>query len=216
MDDQNREDRDRDRRARGRKRGGGGGGGGNGGGGGYGRPRYGPTPEQRERMARYPPDSILDDEQLADHDNFVVPSSNEQGQTVRLSFSVPPGLARQMEIFCEGGRFPYETGADLLRHALARHLEFLVRCEPSYPRHFIAGLRAMQKAMNDDDFRQKLEETFTRLKGKITEHLDAGRGGEAVKLAAEMRRLMNRVEQTHWRDEWQKRFQEEFGYLLGG
>jgi hypothetical protein len=166
--------------------------------------------------SRGPGDSVsLDAEDLKyDSGEWLVPASNEKGQSERLTFRCPPVITKAIEQILYYRRFPYTTPAELIRHALLRHLAYLHRQEPSIPRHYLTLLQAATEAVKEDLFRAETEKTFTILRSRIDEHLSLGRDSEARKVASYVWSKLEHTEDSAWREIFRTKFKREYGWLM--
>lgn len=121
---------------------------------------------------------------------------------------------RQIEVLLAGDKFPYYTASDLIRHGLVRHIEFLVRVEPDYSAHFLAGVKAMNRAVSDSHYRQETSTLFNKLTAQVDALLEAGERGEAVRLIGETRHFIKGVARTVWARELESMFDEKYGHYL--
>lgn len=171
--------------------------------------------EQLERIRSYPPDEILDEEQLRDPNAFIVPATDERGQSAKISCNVPPGLMRQIDIIMGPGcAFPYLTVSDLMRHALMRHLEFLVRVEPKYDQHFLSGVKTINRILNDANFKQQLEDVRSKTVAQINSHLEKGEISDAIRIIGEIRRETAKLASSAETRRWSEWFDREYGQYL--
>ena len=56
---------------------------------------------------------------------FRIPASDAKGHSIRKYFRVMPVLSNAMGIIMSSKAFPYKTEAELIRHAIMRHIKWL-------------------------------------------------------------------------------------------
>jgi hypothetical protein len=111
-------------------------------------------------------------------------------------------------------RFPYKTCSDIIRHAVARHLEWLAQMEPSIPRHILDGMHAVSEVCRDSEMRLRIEESFSSLDKLILVRLDEGDTGEAMRLMSVARSKITGMPDSLWKTKWVQHFNRRYASYL--
>ena len=147
-----------------------------------------------------------------DADDFIIPSSDEKGHSVRLGFRAPPGYSRRIDVCIASKKFPYKTSSDLLRHALDRQLKWLAKQGD-------LDLEMTRLDLVNDLIRRERElldfaDSFRRLGDTVTELERRGAGKEAKALLMNVLKQLSEMAPnsltTWYKDEITKRF----GHLI--
>lgn len=147
--------------------------------------------------------------------DWLVPSHDERGHSIREQIRIPPGMERAMQIIIQGGKTPYGTKADLIRHAVFRHLIELEGRQSRAGKHFLVGLRLSQQLISDECYREELETLFRRMEHNIQMFLQRGEQGEASRQAALQWAQFSAVADSVWKRNYVQRFLHQYGFLLG-
>lgn len=169
-------------------------------------------PEPEPKPPATPPDPASEEEFFAD---WLVPSHDEKGHSERENVRFTPGMMRAMQIIVEGGKTPYRTKSDLVRHAVRNHLLGLEQMQPRTGRHFLVGLRISQQVAQDESYREELEKLFSQMERNIKYHLSRGEVGEATRQAGMLWQQFSHVAESPWKRQAAQRFLYQYGYLLG-
>ena len=96
-------------------------------------------------------------------DTFVIPGTDERGIGEHTHMRLPPYIRRQIKIILTSNRFPYLNESALIRHAIVRHLYWLVDLRSSIPKHILPALAGMLEVCRDDEMRIQIEHVFERI-----------------------------------------------------
>lgn len=151
---------------------------------------------------------------LASLDEFIVPGRDDKGGQATITVNIPPALDRQLEILISSHRFPYATKRDLVRHAVLRHVGWLVSIRAHLPRHFLAFAESSIEICRDDEMSLKMETVFTMLEQRIAEHLENGDHSEATRLASTVNQKLRELNPSSWVRRFAERFFRRFGSYL--
>ena len=168
--------------------------------------------EPDEKPAAPSPDPVSEEDFFA---NWLVPSHDEKGHSDRENVRFSPSMMRAMQIIVEGGKTPYQTKSDLVRHAVHNHLLTLEGMQPRTGRHFLVGLRISQQVAQDEAYREELEKLFTQMERNIKYHLGRAEVGEATRQAGMLWQQFSHVAESPWKRQAAQRFLYQYGYLLG-
>lgn len=151
---------------------------------------------------------------LDDLDTFLIPSRDEKGVSAHLSLNVPPFMDRYIQIVLRSGRFPYVRGADLIRHAIYRHLHWLSEIRQSMPKSQLAGMDAVIEICRDDEIRMQTEAAFSRLNERIESHYLQQNFSEAIRLLTLVKTRIDQVQSSPWKTKFVKDLWERHGHML--
>jgi hypothetical protein len=151
---------------------------------------------------------------LDELDTFVIPGTDELGRGEHMQFRIPPYLRRQIKIILSSNRFPYLAESNFIRHAIVRHLYWLVELRNTIPKHMLPALAGVLEVCRDDEMRIYVEQVFERIDSRISFHLSRGDHGEVVRLLNLVKSRMSGVAQSAWQRQFWKHFNEKWsGYL---
>jgi hypothetical protein len=123
---------------------------------------------------------------------WMNPTANDTGQSVRLWARVTPEMERAIQVCVSSGKFPYCTPDDLIRHAVYRHLYWLHQLE-SVQKHALLALESLSALYRDDTYRVQVAERVEAMLRHCMEHLERGFVGEAARLAQDVRAIVDSV-----------------------
>jgi len=131
---------------------------------------------------------------------FILPASDERGDSRKLWIRVPPQLAHQAEVIVASKSFPYTFPTDLYRHAVYRHVRWLLGLEETIE-SYIPQIDAMAEILTRIEMLQKFEETITRTDRVLSGLMgsEAGRK-EGLKILNSMRARAVEIEDSYFRD----------------
>lgn len=184
------------------------------------------APKRRGRQSSHGGDSTSSDIPFRDADlelgeipvdeldTFVVPGSDERGAGEHVHLRMTPYLRRQLRIILTSNRFPYLNESALIRHAIVRHVTWLVSLRNSIPKHILPQLSAVLEVCRDDEMRIYLENVFEKIDQRITFHLSRGDHAEVIRLLNLVKARMSGVQPSTWQRRFWNTFNEKWaGYL---
>lgn len=154
---------------------------------------------------------------LPEIDTFVIPARDEKGAFSRITMHIPPYLLQGAQVLMKSNRFPYLTEQDLFRHAIARHIPWLVSIRESVPKALSSSLEAMNELCRASDFRIRVHEAFAELDRQVSLCMNRGETVEAVRLLNIVMSRLDGVPPSPQTAEVKARLIErieEFGYKL--
>jgi hypothetical protein len=153
---------------------------------------------------------------LSQLDDFHCPARDEKGAHQQITFSVPPFMVRQIDIILHSRRFPYATAADLLRHALKRHIDWTAAIRATIPTHITSAMESLLAICRDEEIRIKMEEIFSRAEKLAQYYFDKGEHNEAIRLLNTIKQQITDVPAGMWRNEFLAQFTSKWAPYLAG
>lgn len=147
-------------------------------------------------------------------EEFLCPGQDDKGVSHRLHFRVTPITERALEVLRDSKRFPYKTVSDIVRHAVMRHIAWLHLIEPTVPKHFLAGLTAVNEVVRDSEIMAAVSETFRKLDATIELHIAAGDEPEAIRVLSMARSQIVKVPDCRWKRNFLNQFSTKYAKLL--
>lgn len=147
-------------------------------------------------------------------DEFIVPGGDDKGRKVTITFNIPPLLDRQLNVVLGSKRFPYVNIKDLVRHALVRHMVWLVSIRESVPQHFLAMLHANMEICRDDELTIRGEQAFRMIDERTAEYIKRGEHAEALRLINVVNQSIKNLRPTTWTRKFAARFNQRYGAWL--
>ena len=149
-----------------------------------------------------------------DPEEFIVPSGDDRGHSIREYIRCPPGWERDMEIIIECRKFPYQTKSDLIRHAILRHLAWLHRIAEDMPKSYFSSLMVQRRVMQEHKFQADTEQTFKALGDMIELYVSRSDFKQARKMVSSCLDSLRSVAECGWKTRFQSRFTNQYGYLI--
>jgi len=147
-------------------------------------------------------------------DRFYVPANDETGTSIRVAFRLSPQHHRQLQVIQQGGRFPYETMEDLLRHAVCRHLRYLTAVAPDIEKHWLVAAMTIDELVKDDAMAHRVEETLQRFEDRIRAHEAAGDSVECERLCAVVQICASGIHDHRWVARFMEKFKQKYEKYL--
>ena len=180
-------------------------------------PRKGKRKQYSESTSDIPfrdADTSIGEVPLDELDTFVVPGTDDRGNSEPMYLRMPPFVRRQIKVVISSGRFPYLTEASFIRHAVVRHLAWLVSIRHSIPKHIIPALASVIEVYRDDEMRIQVEEVLEKIDRRISFHLGRGDHMEVVRLLNLVKNRMTGVQDSSWLRQFWDHFEKKWaGYL---
>lgn len=149
-----------------------------------------------------------------DPNEFVVPASDSQGHSGRLTMRMAPGYLRELDLIMSARVFPYGSRGDIMRHALKRHLRFLRSMAP-FP-SVQAQVFAIEEIVREEEFYQQFASIFDSLNSAVSRAISQGEAKRATSLVARVKSKINDMPEGPWRDKYQKELESRFGHIISG
>ena len=149
-----------------------------------------------------------------DTDKFCTSACDQKGHSEKLWVRVPPAVSRQIDVVLASGHFPYKTRSDATRHALERHLAWLVTLEPIPS--LIGQVEAANEIIRHQQFQQELVDMVANLSRAVDVCVSQGAVGEARRLVSAVKHQIMKMPDGYWRNRCLHELKAKFGHLLGG
>lgn len=144
--------------------------------------------------------------QALDPAGFRVPASDAKGHSVRKYVRVMPMMAHMIDVILSSRQFPYKTEAELIRHAIMRHINWL---ESIGGIESVSGVvEAASAVLKEDQMYEEYQAIFTSLRNRVHDYIDRGENQEARRLVTEMRSHFNRMPDGYWKNRYAKQLKE--------
>lgn len=148
-------------------------------------------------------------------DEFRVSASDAKGHSERIWGRVMPMVDRQMGEIVSKRYFPYKGKADLVRHAIDRHLKWLhtLRPMPSVMKQ----VEAINIILREEDDAVNFREVFEKTQATANARIAEGHADRARVLIAQVSAEISLMPEESW---WKKRYEEEieqrWGHMFKG
>ena len=151
---------------------------------------------------------------MNDAGDFLISASDADGQSVRLDARIQPKYLHQVDHIIQSRNWPYSTRADLVRHAVHRHLlwmeeEFGEEGLPSV----VAQLEVINTTLAEEQQNMRLISSLRDLKQLVDTHAANGDVGAARSLVSRTEHSAHRMPEGFFRDKYLSKSKEMFGYL---
>ena len=156
----------------------------------------------------------LDQSDHLEPEQFRVPASDAQGHSERCWFRLQPGHDRQLDRILGSKLFPYRAKGDIIRHALARHLDWIETQEPVPS--VTAQVDAILELVREEEFNEDFRTVFDRLGERVGSYVSVGQIDRARSLVSRVLSNIDLMPDNSWRDQYISELHSRFGYLLSG
>ena len=147
-----------------------------------------------------------------DPGEFRVPASDTRGHNQRFQMRFQPGMAQQLENVVGAHRWPYKTPADVVRHALLRHLHWL---EEQYPiKSVTAQIEAISAVMREEEFQQEFENVFGKLQSQVNTLIGQSRNSQANTLVTRVWLMLQDMPDGDWKRNYIDEMKTRFGSMV--
>lgn len=146
-----------------------------------------------------------------DASDFRVPASDSKGHSVPKSFRVMPILSHAISVMMTSKAFPYKTEAELIRHAIMRHLHWLEKIGDV--KSVTGQVEAANVVLREELLFEEYQETFTSLRGRVINLISRGDNQEARRIVMRMRSYFNDMPEGYWKTQYEKQL-KEWDYLF--
>ena len=147
---------------------------------------------------------------LNELDQFVIAARDERGLSIHVNLYIPPYMERNIDVILRSGRFPYLRKSDLIRHAIYRHLYWLMGLRHSIPKHILPALDAVLEVCRDEEISTRMEEVFYKIDGRVSGHLSKGDHGEVVRMLNTIKSRMEGVKDSPWVRRYREHFSKQW------
>jgi hypothetical protein len=143
---------------------------------------------------------------------FRIPATDTKGHNARHWFRCIPVMARQVEQIIQSKKFPYRTKGDLLRHALHRHMGWLLSIEPVPS---VSGqVDAILEIMRDEEMNNDFSLVFDKMAERVSQHLSSGSHREATRLIITIKNCITNMPDGFWKDKYKKHIEDRYGNII--
>ena len=123
-------------------------------------------------------------------------------------------MARQVEMVIQGKQFPYRTKGDIFRHALHRHVKWLM-AQADIP-SVMGQVDTIMEILRDEESASDFSLVFDKLGERISAHLSGGSEGEARRLVLLVYRHVEDMPDGYWKEKYQGEIKGRYGHILKG
>jgi hypothetical protein len=153
---------------------------------------------------------------LTDAD-FLVPGQDQKGHSHRIQCRIMPAHFRALTRIYQDKHFPFRTLGDIMRWGIWRAIKELERMEPNTEvQSIMAQADAIMAVLRDEQANIDFAGMFDAMSATINQHLAAQATGEARRLTAIVKGLVEKMPEGYWRDRYLAELKAKFGHLLSG
>jgi hypothetical protein len=143
---------------------------------------------------------------------FYTPASDKKGHSARIWFRVIPGLLSQFEEILATRKFPYKTVSDMIRHAMARHVDYLnsLNATPTV----YAGVNLAMSMLNEEREQAKFKEMLEQMDIVVRDHIADNAPNRASKVILDILNVVDSMPEGYWRDRYAAAIHEKYDAFL--
>ena len=146
-------------------------------------------------------------------DNFKVPTSDDKGHNVHMTFRCLPTWPGHMDQILHSQKFPYVSRGDFLKHAVLRHFEYLEQLE-EIPGSILGQIQVMIDLLEDDARQQGFERVMEGLRERVHYHMNNGDLGQARRHILQAMRCVEEMPTGFWREKFQRTLRDSYRDIL--
>ena len=150
---------------------------------------------------------------VPDWKEFVVPASDTKGHNEKIWFRIQPGHSKALSEAAGSRSLPYRTRADVIRHAISRHLKWLDE-ECGHVSSVTALVDSINEIVRDTQFMVEYKSSFDDLSNVVSRLMCERAYGEARRMVYKIRADILRLPPGYWQDKYLKELGERFGHIL--
>uniref|UniRef100_A0A6M3KGK2 Uncharacterized protein n=1 Tax=viral metagenome TaxID=1070528 RepID=A0A6M3KGK2_9ZZZZ len=147
-----------------------------------------------------------------DPDEFRYPVKDSDGH-VRIWLSLPTAVSDQIEFIIRSHQFPYAAATDLFRHAVHRHLEWLLSF-PTRIKNIMSQINIMREMLIEEDAKAAASEVVEKLATVTDRYIAMRRWKDAQNIAGRIYDQINKSPDSYWRDRMIAEMRMRYGELL--
>lgn len=145
-------------------------------------------------------------------DEFRVSAADNRGHSAGTSFRMQPGHDMRIRSIVGSGLFPYRTNADLIRHAIKRHIDWLETL--SSVSSVTKQVDAIIDIARNDEFQGDFKSAFDHINKQVSNCLSVGQVDRARNIVLQFRHHIGEMPEGYWKEMYQKEFNEKYDYLV--
>lgn len=142
-----------------------------------------------------------------------IKASDQHGHGVNLQGKVHPRVARLVSMITEGGVFPISTQSDFVRHAVHHYIDVLKGLDPNV-NSFLSRIGSIKNLLIEEEMNKDFETTILKAEAECMEHVNRGRGNFAKDLAKKVKKEVDAMPNSKWKEWWQQEAQNRLGRFM--
>lgn len=147
-------------------------------------------------------------------DEFFVPvSAGAEDLAVTQSFRCTSKTDRQIDVILASKKFRYISRGDLLRHALHRHIAWLLRMEPEIP-SIMPAIETIRELTKQQADMAQYNKTIEDLQKTLDDMLLLGQREKVVALVNQTYYHASKIQDEVWRELYMKKIKDRYGAYL--
>jgi hypothetical protein len=113
-------------------------------------------------------------------------------------------------------KFPYQTSADMYRHALLRHFRWLETLRDEGVPSVLRELDLIVEVLRDDFFQRSIRDTLREMEKTLSRHMGEGSSNEARRLLSMIQSKVDRMPDGYYKTRYQQEVKDRWGHIYGG
>jgi len=146
---------------------------------------------------------------------FHPAATDSRGHGPSVAVRFPNDVMAQISVIVTTHKFPYETNAQLIRHAVMRHMEWLKDQEPVPS--VLGVLKAMGRALLEEECNKEREKVYERIR-EVMERNEKEQDPEAMKenlrLVADIVDMLEDMPEGYWKEKIKRKFKRDYVDVL--
>lgn len=144
---------------------------------------------------------------------WLLPTRDEKGHNAKLVFNVQPYVARQLSIILGEKKFPYKSLSDILRHAVHRHINWLLSIKQDIP-SVMGQVEVINTLLYEEQQAAEFRKVFGNITTRVSEHVAKGETLQAAKIILLIQRAIDQMKDGYWKQQYIKELNDRHGDFI--
>lgn len=163
--------------------------------------------------------SVLEDMSRTGGDKeFLIPASDNKGQSRQTIFRQQPGWSNQVENIVSSKELPFDTPSAFYRFAVVHAIRYFHQCRslPEKTQGLLCKLLAIDEVARDEEIRNMVDASMSSMSRYILERKKAGDITGAKELYNKVHSLISAIHDPREKKRYVDRVERQLGSLLKG
>lgn len=145
--------------------------------------------------------------------DYLIPSKDSQGRSIRITCRVAPETARLVAEVHQSHHWPFRVQGDLVRFAIANTAKRLA-VAAGLDGSVIALGQIMHDMLVEEEYQLQWEDNFRLLSRVIDKYMARGAPAKAREIVTRMRMSIQGMDEGYWKDQYEAEILKKYGALL--
>lgn len=161
-----------------------------------------------------PVDVPADDDDEFKGEQWIYPASNDKGEGMPIGLRIPLNQYRLISEYIAQRRFPYGDKSDLIRHAIAHHLDRLALCRNHGQESLHAQVAVINRLIQEQEKNREFIETIANLERFVQLAMQSDDREAASEMVRLVKEQVRKITSPFWRKRYEREIQRRVGFML--